>query len=340
MIIVLKPDATEQDIQLVVERLEAHGYGADVSRGEERTLIGAIGARPEEKRRVADQLMRLPPVDEVVPILKDYKWVSAEYTTERSQIRVGEAVFGGEKIVVIAGPCTVESREQTLEAARVAKQGGATVLRGGAFKPRTRPYDFQGLGEEGLEILAEASEATGLPVVTEVMDARQVPLVHEKADMFQIGTRSMQNFDLLREVGQSDKPVLLKRGMSATIEEWLNAAEYVASSGNHNVVLCERGIRTFETKTRATLDLSSIPVLKDETHLPVIVDPSHAAGFFKWVPPLSLAAIGAGADGLIIEIHPHPDRALCDGPQALTPRRFLRLMQELAPLAQAIGRKL
>jgi 3-deoxy-7-phosphoheptulonate synthase len=340
MIIVLKPNATEADIEQIVERLTEHGYGADISRGEEITLIGAIGVKPEEKHVVADQLTRLSAVERVVPILKDYKWVSAAYKAGRTKVRVGSAVFGGTKLGIIAGPCSVESREQTLEAARAAKAAGATVLRGGAFKPRTNPYDFQGLGEQGLEILMEAREQTGLPIVSEAMQPGHVELLAERVDMIQIGARSMQNFDLLREAGRTKKPVLLKRGMSARIEEWLNAAEYIAHGGNHQIVLCERGIRTFEMKTRFTLDVSAVPVLREETHLPVIVDPSHAAGMFRLVPPLALAAVAVGADGLMIEIHPHPERALCDGPQALTPRRFAHLMREVEAVAAAVGRSL
>lgn len=338
MIIVLKRDAGDADVEQVIDRLAEHGYGHDVSRGEELTLIGAIGVQPEEKRVVADQLTRLACVERVVPILKDYKWVSAEYTDQRTQVHVGPAVFGGEQVAIIAGPCSVENREQTVEAARAAKAAGAAALRGGAFKPRTNPYDFQGLGEAGVEILVEARAETGLPIVTEAMHPDHVELLAEKVDMVQIGARNMQNYDLLRAAGQAKLPVLLKRGISAKIDEWLNAAEYIAHEGNHQIVLCERGIRTFETETRFTLDLSAVPVIKQKTHLPVIVDPSHAAGFFRLVPPLALAAITVGADGLIVEIHPDPEKALCDGPQALTLARFARLMEELKPVAAAVGR--
>lgn len=338
MIIVMAPGATEEHIQEVVSRLEQRGYGHHISRGVERTLIGAIGALEHEKLTVAEQLEHLPMVERVVPILKPYKLVSREHTSESSTVRIGHVVLGGPRLGVIAGPCSIESLDQALEAARAVKQAGATVFRGGAFKPRTSPYDFQGLGEEGLRILIQAREETGLPIVTEVMDVRQVRLVAEQADALQIGARNMQNFDLLKEVGRANKPVILKRGLAATAQEWLRAAEYVAASGNLNIILCERGIRTFETETRYTLDLGIMAWAKLETHLPVIADPSHATGTHKLVPQMALAAVAAGADGLMIEVHPHPDQALSDGPQSLTPKNFQRLMDGVRSVAQVVGR--
>jgi len=338
MIIVMSRSATDHDIEQVIKRLEQRGYGHHLSRGIERTVIGAIGAADAEKQALADNLQRLTGVERVVPILKPYKIVSRESHPRRSRVLFGSAEFGGTRVSVIAGPCTVESRAQLLATARAVGKAGAVALRGGAFKPRTSPYDFQGLGEEGLELLAEAREATGLPIVTEARDAAHVERVAEIADAVQIGARNMQNYELLRAAGQSGKPVLLKRNFSATVEEWLKAAEYVASSGTLDIVLCERGIRTFEPSMRNTLDLSAVYVAKRETYLPVIVDPSHATGDYRAVPSLSLAAIAAGADGLIVEVHPDPAKALCDGPQQLTPKRFARLMDELRAVAEAVGR--
>jgi 3-deoxy-7-phosphoheptulonate synthase len=339
MIIVMSRSATQHDVEEVIKRLEERGYGHHLSRDIERTVIGAIGAPEAEKEAVADNLRRLAGVERVVPILKPYKIVSRESHPKTGRVLFGEsAEFGGKRVSVIAGPCTVESRAQLLKAARAVGRAGAAALRGGAFKPRTSPYDFQGLGEEGLALLAEARAATGLPIVTEARDAAHVDAVAAVADAIQIGARNMQNYELLRAAGQTGKPVLLKRNFSATVEEWLKAAEYVASSGTLDIVLCERGIRTFEPSMRNTLDLSSVIVAKRETYLPVIVDPSHATGDFRAVPPLSLAAIAAGADGLIIEVHPDPDEALCDGPQQLTPSRFARLMEEVRVVAQAVGR--
>jgi 3-deoxy-7-phosphoheptulonate synthase len=338
MIIVLGRSATEDDIQAVVKRLQDRGFGAHLSRGAERTVIGAIGAQEAEKAALADSLRRLHGVEQVVPILKPYKLVSRESHPKTAQVRIGPVKVGGKRVVAIAGPCTVENRAMLLETAKAVRAAGACVLRGGAFKPRSSPYDFQGLGEEALGYLAEAREATGLPVLTEARDAQHVGVVAEAADAVQIGARNMQNYELLREVGQCGKPVVLKRNFSATIEEWLKAAEYVASSGNLDIILCERGIRTFEHATRNTLDLSAVHVAKRETYLPVIVDPSHATGDFLAVPPMALAAVAAGADGLLIEVHPRPVEALCDGPQQLTPRRFARLMQEVRQVAEAVGR--
>ncbi len=336
MIIVMSTRATEKDISSVMEMLEERGYGHHISRGVERTLIGAIGTPDGEKQSMAEKLMTIPGVERVVPILRPYKLVSREHQEETSVVYIGDAAFGRGKVGVIAGPCTVETEEQTLEAARAVKQAGAVCLRGGAFKPRTSPYDFQGLGEDALKILATAREETGLPVLTEARDVRHVDLVAEYADAMQIGARNMQNYDLLHSAGQSGIPVLLKRGLSATVEEWLKAAEYVAASGNLNIILCERGIRTFETITRFTLDLSSMVAAKQETHLPIIVDPSHSTGHHSLVRPMTMAAVAAGADGVMIEVHPHPDRALCDNVQQLTPRNFQRLMERLQKLANAL----
>ncbi|MBC7288151.1 MAG: 3-deoxy-7-phosphoheptulonate synthase [Armatimonadetes bacterium] len=340
MIIVMKSTATDEDIQRVVARLSERGYGHNISRGVERIVIGAIGAPDGEKAALAEQLSRLPNVEKVVPILRPYKLVSREYHPETSPVRVGDFEFGRAEVGVIAGPCSIESREQLLEAAMAVKEAGAVALRGGAFKPRTSPYSFQGLKEEGLKLLAEAREATGLPVVTEVTDLRQVELVAEYADCIQIGARNMQNYDLLVEVGRAGKPVLLKRGFAATVQEWLQAAEYIADAGNLQIILCERGIRTFETSTRFTLDLGGAVYAKQETHLPIIADPSHATGMHTLVDAASLAAIAAGLDGLIVEVHPRPEEALSDGPQSLKPDRFRMLMEQLAAVARAVGREL
>jgi 3-deoxy-7-phosphoheptulonate synthase len=340
MIIVMAPGATDDDIARVVERLQARGYGHHISKGVERTIIGAIGAADTEKQSLAEQLSRLPNVERVVPILRPYKMVSREHHPGTTPVAVGDFCFGRTRIGVIAGPCAVESRDQLLQSAWAVKEAGAVALRGGAFKPRTSPYSFHGLAEKGLQYLAEARAETGLPVVTEVMDLRDVDMVAEYADCLQIGTRNMHNYDLLREVGRTSKPVLLKRGFAATVEEWLQAAEYVATAGNLQIILCERGIRTFETALRFTLDLSGAAYAKQETHLPVIVDPSHATGTHKLVDAMALAALAAGLDGLEIEVHPHPDRALSDGPQSLTPRRFASLMKQLRTVAEAVGREM
>ena len=338
MIIVVTPGASEQDIQAIIKRLEARGYGHHISRGVERTLIGAIGALEGEKEAVADQLQRLPAVERVIPILKPYRFVSREHQHEPMPVKIGDFAFGGHQVGIIAGPCSVESREQTVAAARAVKLHGGVALRGGAYKPRTSVYAFQGLGERGLDYLESARGETGLPVVTEVTDIRQIEALAERVDALQIGARNMHNFDLLKEVGLVRKPIVLKRGWAATVGEWLRAAEYIAASGNLNIILCERGIRTYETETRFTLDLSGMAVAKMETHLPVIADPSHATGTHKLVPQMALAAIAAGADGLMIEVHPHPDQALSDGPQSLTPKRFGALMQDVRKVAEAVGR--
>ena len=339
MIIVMQRGAGDSDIARIIERLEEHGYGHHISRGVERTIIGAVGAPEGEKQQIAEQLSRLPMVERVVPILKPYKMVSREYQPETVVVKVGSAQFGGSQIAVIAGPCAVESEEQLLEAAQAVKAAGAVALRGGAYKPRTSPYSFQGLGEEGLDLLAKARELTGLPVVTEIMDPRQVELMAGRMDALQIGARSMQNYDLLREVGQAGLPVVLKRGFAAMVQEWLRAAEYIATSGNLDIILCERGIRTFETETRFTLDLGGMVAAKQETYLPIIADPSHAMGTHRLVLPMALAAIAAGADGLMIEVHPHPDQALSDGPQSLTPASFERLMEQVRSVAAVVRRQ-
>ena len=336
MIIVMSPKADENKTDAVLERLKRAGFQIHLSQGVERTIIGAIG----DRTRMGDlALAAMPGVESVVPILQPYKLASRAFKEEGTIVRVGDIAIGGEEIHVMAGPCAVESREQLLEAARLVKEAGATLLRGGAFKPRTSPYSFQGLEEEGLKLLAEAREKTGLKIVTEVMDASTLPMIAEYADILQIGTRNMQNFFLLREVAKVDKPVLLKRGVSATIEEWLMAAEYIMAGGNYNVILCERGIRTYESFTRNTLDLAAIPVVKHLSHLPIIVDPSHAIGKWRFVPPMAAAAVAAGADGLLIEVHPNPAEALCDGPQSLTPSNFQALMQDLKSVAGVFGRK-
>lgn len=337
MIIVLKPDATKEDIDHIVKRLKELGLTPHISKGKERTIIGAIG---DESVLQNQPLDILPGVEKVMPILKPYKLVSREFQKENTVIEIDGVKIGGNEVQVIAGPCSVETREGLLEVARRVKEAGVKLLRGGAFKPRTSPYSFQGLGEEGLKYLAEAKAETGLLIVTELMDPRDTELVYRYTDIIQIGARNMQNFRLLTEVGKLDKPVLLKRGLSATIKEWLMSAEYIASQGNRKIILCERGIRTFETATRNTLDLSAIPVLKEETHLPVVVDPSHAAGIWNYVPPLSRAAIACGADGLLIEVHHEPEKALCDGSQSLKPDRFEKLMEELRRVAEAVGRSL
>jgi 3-deoxy-7-phosphoheptulonate synthase len=336
MMIVMKGDATEEQIAHIIDRVEQAGAKAHPSRGELHTVIGAIGDDP--KIIAGLQLSGEPGVDKVIPISKPYKLVSRELHPDDHVVRVGDARIGAGSFALIAGPCTVESREQTLNAAMACKAAGAAALRGGAFKPRTSPYTFQGLGEPALEILAEAREETGLPIVTELMDVRQLDAILEVADMIQLGTRNMQNFDLLREVGRAGTPVLLKRGMASTIDEWLMAAEYIVSEGNDQVVLCERGIRTFETATRGTLDISAIPVVKSRSRLPIIVDPSHAAGQRDLIAPLARAAVVAGADGLIVEVHPSPETALCDGPQALYADSFVEWAADIKRCVDLMGK--
>jgi 3-deoxy-7-phosphoheptulonate synthase len=335
MIIVTKPGATEDQIQHIVSRIKEWGLRPEVSRGAERVVIGVVG--PEDIIR-EKPLAAIPGVESVTPVLKPYKLVAHEFRQTASLINIGGVVFGGPQVVVISGPCSVESREQITSIAKDVKAAGARMLRGGAFKPRTSPYTFQGLGTEGLELLAEAREATGLPVITEIMDTKDLDVIEKYADCLQVGARNMQNFALLKEVGRSKLPVMLKRGMSATIKDLLMSAEYILSEGNFNVLLCERGIRTFETYTRNTLDLNAIPVLKRETHLPVIVDPTHGIGIREHVPAMALAAVAAGADGLMIEVHNSPEVAMSDGEQALLPAEFGALVKQIRAVAEAIGR--
>jgi 3-deoxy-7-phosphoheptulonate synthase len=337
MIIVMKSKADQQELDNVIKWIESVGYKAHVSKGVERTIIGAVG--DERGKVVLKSAENMPGVEKVMPILQPYKLASRETKEGNTVIKVGEVEIGGPEFVVIAGPCAVESLEQLMESAVVVKKAGASMLRGGAFKPRTSPYSFQGLGEEGLKILAQAREKTGLPVVTEVMSASDVELIESYADVLQVGARNTQNFALLKAVGQAKKPVLLKRGMMTTLEELLMSAEYILASGNDQVILCERGIRTFETSMRNTLDISAVPVLKDKSHLPVIVDPSHAIGQWKFVLPLAKAAVAVGADGLLIEVHPDPQHALSDGPQSLKPEKFYRLMDEIESIARIVRKE-
>jgi len=337
MVVVMKRDATEADIERVSEKVREAGGEAFVSRGAVHTIIGLVG---DTASFMGLGLDNFPGVDHLIQVGKPYKMVARALHPHPTTVKVGSAAVGRETFTIIAGPCAVESEEQALAAARGAKAAGATILRGGAYKPRTSPYSFQGLGERGLEILARCREDTGLPVVTEVMEPRDVELVASWADALQVGTRNMQNFALLKEVGATSKPVLLKRGFSATVEEWLMAAEYVAQRGNSEIILCERGIRTFETATRNTLDLGGMVVAQLESHLPVIVDPSHAMGHRELVAPMARAAIAAGADGVMIDVHHDPGEALCDGPQALTPGDLLELSKDLNALALALGRQL
>jgi len=340
MIIVMAPNATPEQIEDVENRIRGWGYGVHPIYGAERTVIGAVGVPEADKAQCLEQLERLPYVERAIPIIKPYKFVSREVRKETTRISVGEVEIGGPGVAIMAGPCTVENYDLTLQTARFVRQLGVRILRGGAYKPCTSPYSFQGLGVEGLRILRDVAKETGMAVITEVMDPRNVELVSEYADILQIGTRNMQNYDLLREVGRGSKPVLLKRGMWAKIEEWLQAAEYVVLGGNQNVMLCERGIRTFETHTRNTLDLSAVAAVQELSHLPVIVDPSQGTGRWSLVPQMSRAAIAAGADGLLIEVHPEPDKAIKDGAQSVTHEDFARLMAMCAPVAEAIGRTL
>jgi len=336
IVIVMRKGATARQIANVIARVEQMGCQTHISTGE-HTTIGVIGnGRPLN----CEQIEMMDGVERTVPILRPFRLASREFHPQDTIVPVNGIKIGGERLVVIAGPCAVESREQLMETAHAVKEAGAHILRGGAFKPRTSPYSFQGLGEEGLKLLAEARQETGLPVVTEVMDPHTVPLVTAYADILQIGARNMQNFALLHAAGQSQRPVLLKRGMMSTVEELLMAAEYILSHGNDRVILCERGIRTFEPYTRNTLDISAVPLLKQLSHLPVIVDPSHATGKWELVAPVSRAAVAAGADGLTIEVHPDPEQALSDGAQSLKPARFAALMESLRPVAQAVGRTL
>ncbi|MGH2914484.1 MAG: 3-deoxy-7-phosphoheptulonate synthase [Solirubrobacteraceae bacterium] len=339
MMIVMRPTATEQEVEAVAARVNAVGARAHVICGEELTVVAAIGDLDHVSRLA--ELASAPGVDHMVPISKPYKLASSQIKHgARSVLEIGQARLGGDGFAVIAGPCTVESRDQTLDTARVVCDAGATMFRGGAYKPRTSPYAFQGLGQEGLALLAEAKAQTGLPIVTEVIDVRDLAAVMEVADMVQVGARNMQNYALLSEIGRAGVPVVIKRGLSSTLEELLMAAEYVLKEGNESVVLCERGIRTFETAYRFTLDLMAIPVLRELTHLPVIVDPSHAAGRRDLVAPMSLAAAAAGADGIIVEVHPCPDEAICDAAQQLPLAEFARYLERVAAAAALAGREL
>ncbi|MCQ9207696.1 MAG: 3-deoxy-7-phosphoheptulonate synthase [Omnitrophica bacterium] len=338
MIIVLRPEATKEQIKRLVIKIGKMGLKPWVSKGKERTIIGVIGA--EDGIRL-EQLEVFPGVEKVLAILKPYKLVSRDFKKENSVIDLGSGVkIGGREVIVMAGPCSVENEGLIIDIAKSVKASGAKVLRGGAFKPRTSPYSFQGLGVKGLKYLKKAKAETGLLIVTELMDIRDLKLVEKYADIIQIGARNMQNFDLLKEVGRSKKPVLLKRGMSNTVKEFLMSAEYIMAEGNFNVILCERGIRTFEDATRFTLDISAVPVVKSLSHLPCIVDPSHATGKWSLVGPCAAAAVAAGADGLIVEVHPNPEEAFSDGVQSLYPEKFDQLMRELRKIAQAIGRSI
>ncbi len=337
MIVVLRPEAREDEIESIMGRIERSGLKGVLTRGSERTIIGVVGVDPVLPD-LRDDVEIMPGVEEVIPITKPYKLCSREFQSERTVIQVGRVKIGGDGVVVIAGPCAVETEEQILDTARAVKRWGGHILRGGAFKPSTSPYHFRGLGREGLKMLSEAGKEVGLPVITEVLTPKDVELVVEYTDILQIGARNMQNFILLDEAGRTRKPVMLKRGMSAKVEEWLLAAEYILSQGNRQVILCERGIRTFESATRNTLDISAIPLVHKLTHLPVIADPSHGTGKWYLVTPLTLAAVAAGADGVMIEVHPSPDTALKDGAQSLTFDHFADLMRRLAPVAEASGR--
>ncbi|MFQ5596732.1 MAG: 3-deoxy-7-phosphoheptulonate synthase [Nitrospiria bacterium] len=337
MVIVLKPGTPEHQKEQVLKLIKDAGLSPHVLIGEERTVIAVIG---DERALQKQALSALPGVEKALPILSPYKLVSREFKQEDTRIDINGTVIGGRRVVVMAGPCSVETKDLLSSIAAEIKNAGASILRGGAFKPRTSPYSFQGLGEEGLEYLSEAKKQTGLPIITEILDPRDMPMMMKHADILQIGARNMQNFRLLAEAGAQNKPVMLKRGLSATIKEFLLSAEYILSAGNAKVMLCERGIRTFETATRNTLDLSAVPVLKRLSHLPVIVDPSHAVGKTDLVAPMAKAAVAAGADGLMIEVHSNPSEAFCDGEQAMIPKDFKNLMSELRQIAAAIGRAL
>jgi 3-deoxy-7-phosphoheptulonate synthase len=337
MMVVMKKEHTKEELQEVLDHLKESGLGAHLSVGVERTVIGVLGRIYPE---LAEEVEAFPGVEEAIPITRPYKLAGRELKPEDTVVKVGDVCIGGGSVVVMAGECSIENEEQMMATARLVKETGGHILRGGAFKPRTSPHAFRGLGEEGLKILAAAKAETGLPIVTEVMDPRDVDMVAAYADILQIGTRNAQNFYLLDEVGRCGKPVLLKRGMASTVEDWLLCAEYILARGNGQVILCERGIRTFETGTRFTLDVSSIPLAKRLSHLPVVADPSHGTGRWYLVEPMSLAAVAAGADGVMVEIHPNPDRALSDGAQSLNFDNFRRLMQRLQTVGEALGRPL
>ena len=335
MIIVMKPQAAESGITAIKDYIEGSGLNAHLSQGTEVTIIGVVG---DKSRLSTENLISFKDVDRIVPVTETYKLANKKFHPEPSVVQVGPTVISPDNLTIMAGPCAVETQEQLMSIAHAVKAAGATILRGGAYKPRTSPYSFQGLEEEGLRYMQEAKKETGLATICEVVSNEAIEAAVKYVDMIQIGARNMQNFILLKEAGRSGLPVLLKRGLSATIDEWLNAAEYIIAEGNPNVVLCERGIRTFETTTRNTLDLSAVPVLKEKTHLPVIVDPSHATGVYKYVSPLAKAAVACGADGLMIEVHNDPAHALSDGPQSLTFEKFARLTEELTPYARLAGR--
>lgn len=337
MIVVMKPKATKENIDKVIARIEAAGLKTHLSKGEEVTIVGVIG----DKSKIANlEMNMMEGVEKTVRITEKYKLVSRHFHPENTVVDVAGVKIGGKKIAVMAGPCSVESIDQLREAARAVKAGGAELLRGGAFKPRTSPYDFQGLAEDGLKMLRQVADEEGLKVVTEIVDKDDIELVGKYADLYQVGARNMQNFQLLKALGKAAKPVMLKRGLSATISEWLNAAEYIMAGGNENVILCERGIRTYETFTRNTLDLSAVAAVKELSHLPIIVDPSHGTGRWEMVRPMARAAVAAGCDGLIIEVHPHPEIALSDGDQSLTPKNFNSVMNELGKIARVMDREI
>ncbi len=337
MFIVVRKEHTDKDIVTILDRLNSMGFTGHVSKGVEHTVIGIVGKTYPELK---DAVETWPLVDEVVPISKPYKLASREFKPVDTTIKIKNATIGGKTLAIIAGPCAVESEEQVMSIAHAVKAAGANILRGGAFKPSTSPYSFRGMGEEGLKLLAKAGKAAGMPVITEVMSPGDVEMVAAYADILQVGARNMQNFYLLDEVGRSKKPVMLKRGLAATIQEWLLSAEYILSQGNNNVILCARGIRTFETYTRNTMDLDAIPIIKKLSHLPIIADPSHGTGKWYLVTPMALAAIAAGADGLMVEVHPQPDTALKDGAQSLTFENFNKLMTQAVPVAASIGRSM
>ena len=337
MMIIMQTEATQGEISVVVERVERNGLKAHLSQGEERTVIGVVG---DGRTIYQDQFLHLPGVDRVIPISRPYKIASREFIPQNSMFPLDGVNIGDRGILLIAGPCSVESRSQLLETAHAVREAGAHALRGGAFKPRTSPYSFQGLGEAGLELLAEAREITGMPIVTEIMAPEHIPLLTQYADVLQVGARNMQNYALLNAVGESQHPVLLKRSMMASVEELLMAAEYILSHGNRRVMICERGIRTFETSTRNTTDINAVPVLKSLTHLPVLLDPSHSTGHWEYVSTIARAGIAAGADGLIVEVHNHPSQAMSDGAQSLKPERFAEMVIQVRAVAEAVGRSL
>ena len=337
MIIVMSPASSQENLAGVEEKIKANGLTFHLSKGEDRTIVGVIG----DKKKIANlEMNMMPGVEKTVRITEKYKLVSREFHPADTVVDVDGVKIGGEHLTVMAGPCAVESEDQLKEAARCVREGGAQFLRGGAFKPRTSPYDFQGLAEKGLKMLREAADENGLKVVTEIVDKDDLELIGTYADVYQVGARNMQNFQLLKALGKAKKPVMLKRGLSSTISEWLNAAEYIAAGGNENIILCERGIRTYETFTRNTLDLSAVAAVKELSHLPIIVDPSHGTGRWQMVRPMARAAIAAGADGLIIEVHPHPAVALSDGNQSLTPKNFNHLMEEVKQIGALMGKAL